>query len=43
MPASTLPHLIHTAPAVTEGLGVSGLPPIVAEFFTRSLFTPLLG
>lgn len=25
MPASTLPHLIDTAPAVTEGLGVSGV------------------
>lgn len=24
MPASTLPHLVNTAPAVTEGLGVSG-------------------
>lgn len=29
MSASALPRLIHTAPAVTEGLGVSGLPQLL--------------
>lgn len=39
MPASTLPHLIHTAPAVT-GAGCIWPTLTVAESFARSLFTP---
>lgn len=42
MPASILPHLIHTVPAVTEGLGVSGLHQLLQNPSPGASFTPLL-